>query len=132
MNIPLAYLYFFIAILLLLIGLLSFICIRLILKKAEKIEKAKKETLTKSRAIIQGQVIEQLLPYFPDFPYIPSDVRFLGSPIDLIVFDGLSEGNLKQIIFLEVKTGKSGLSKREKQAKETIFLGNIDYKIVKL
>ena len=43
-------------------------------------------------------------------------------PIDLIVFDGLSGGDLKQIVFIEVKTGKKpNLTEREKRVRECIL-----------
>jgi predicted Holliday junction resolvase-like endonuclease len=35
------------------------------------------------------------------------DIRFLGSPVDLVVFDGLAEGQVRRLIFVEVKSGRS-------------------------
>jgi len=40
----------------------------------------------------------------PNFPYHYKDLVFLGKGIDYLVFDGLSEGNLKEIVFLEIKS----------------------------
>lgn len=68
-------------------------------------KKIRADARKSSTDIITGQVKERLSPYFPNFPYNPRDVRFLGSPIDLIVFDGLSKDNVEKIIFVEVKTG---------------------------
>lgn len=74
-----------------------------------------------SKASTFGKSMEQIIPYFPDFNYNPNDVRFLGSPIDLVVFDGLSEGELREVVFVEVKTGKSAtLPPREKQVRDCI------------
>ena len=43
----------------------------------------------------------------PDFRYDPGDSRFLGSPVDFVVFAGLWEADeVEQIVFVEVKTGK--------------------------
>jgi len=41
--------------------------------------------------------------------YLPNsiqsqDARFLGSPVDLVVFDGLAAGAVRRVVFLEVKT----------------------------
>ena len=35
-----------------------------------------------------GMVTEHIAPYLPGFDLDPKDVRFLGSPIDLIAFKG--------------------------------------------
>lgn len=68
----------------------------------------------------------------PIFPYNPKEVRFVGSPIDLIVFDGLDEGELRDIIFLEVKTGNSSLSNRQRQIKDAILAGRVLWRELKI
>ena len=55
----------------------------------EEVPAIREEAIRGSQAVTLGKSLEHLIPYFPDFPYNPKDVRFLGSPIDLIVFDGL-------------------------------------------
>jgi predicted Holliday junction resolvase-like endonuclease len=60
--------------------------------------------------------------------YNPKDARFLGAPIDLIVFNGLSDGNLQEIIFLEVKTGASSLSARERQIRDIISTRRVSWR----
>lgn len=85
------------------------------------------DAVLRSQAITAGKVHEQLLPYFPDFPYNPKDVRFLGSPTDLIVFDGLADGEVKRVVFLEVKTGGSGLTARERSIRDAIQAGEVEW-----
>jgi len=95
-------------------------------------EKIRRDAIERSRAVITGKVVEQLTPYLPQFKYNPKDARFIGSPVDLIVFDGLDEGNLRKIVFIEVKSGKSSLSKREKLVKDAIEKGKVEYEILSL
>ena len=52
---------------------------------------ARKRAVARSTAVTRGQAFEHLAPFMDDFGYNPRDARFLGSPIDLVVFDGLSE-----------------------------------------
>jgi predicted Holliday junction resolvase-like endonuclease len=85
------------------------------------------DAVQRSEAITAGKVHEQLLPYLPDFPYNPKDVRFLGSPTDLVVFDGLAEGQVKRIVFLEVKTGSSGLTPRERSVRDAIQAREVEW-----
>jgi predicted Holliday junction resolvase-like endonuclease len=80
----------------------------------------RKDAVTKSTAVIRGNVSEQLLPFMDAFPYDPRDCRFLGSPIDLIVFDGLYGDGLREIVFLEVKTGESSMNKRERDVRDAV------------
>jgi predicted Holliday junction resolvase-like endonuclease len=56
----------------------------------------------------------------PDFDFDPRDVRFLGSPIDSVVFDGLSAGHVERVVFVEAKTATSRLSVREKSVREAV------------
>lgn len=94
----------------------------------------REDAIKKSQAVIMGKVTEHLVPYFPDFKYNPKDLRFLGTPVDFVVFDGLSDGDvLKKVAFLEVKTGKSaGLSNRERHIRNCIESKNICYEIIRI
>jgi predicted Holliday junction resolvase-like endonuclease len=85
------------------------------------------DAVMRSQAVTSGKVYEQLLPYLPDFPYNPRDVRFLGSPTDLIVFDGLADGEVLRVVFLEVKTGGSGLTTRERSVRDAIQAGKVEW-----
>ena len=58
-----------------------------------EIEKACKAAIAQSRAVLGGKFVEQLAPYLPEFKYDPTEARFIGSPIDLIVFPGLAAGD---------------------------------------
>ena len=78
------------------------------------------DAIVRSQAVITGRVSEQLLPFFPGFGFNPKDVRFLGSPVDFVVFDGLDDGALRRVVFVEVKTGDAGLSSRERQVRAAV------------
>lgn len=74
----------------------------------------------KSRAVLGGQFSEQLAPYLPDFEYLPTECRFVGKPIDFIVFKGMDRKDIDEVVFVEVKSGKSKLSPSEKKLKKAI------------
>ena len=73
-----------------------------------------------SRNSIFGEVYEKILPALPSFPYSPKDMVFIGKGCDYIIFDGLSEGNLREIIFLELKSGNAVLNKNEKAIQQMV------------
>lgn len=87
----------------------------------------REDAVQRSQAVTAGKVYEQLVPYLPAFPFNPKDVRFLGSPVDLVIFDGLAEGRLRRIVFVEVKTGSAGLTTRERCVRDTIQAGEIEW-----
>jgi predicted Holliday junction resolvase-like endonuclease len=87
----------------------------------------RRDAVLRSQATISGLVHEQLLPFLPEFPFNPKDARFLGTPVDLVVFDGLDAGQVRGIVFLEVKTGGATLSARERQVRDAIRAGNVSW-----
>ncbi|MGH7520893.1 MAG: Holliday junction resolvase-like protein [Gemmatimonadales bacterium] len=80
----------------------------------------REDAVQRSLAVTAGKVHEQLVPYLPEFGFNPKDARFLGSPVDLVVFDGLAAGNVRRVVFLEVKTGGAPLTTRERQVRDVI------------
>ena len=80
----------------------------------------RENAVQRSLAVTIGKVHEQLVPYLPEFGFNPKDARFLGSPVDLVVFDGLSAGEVQRVVFLEVKTGGAALTERERQVRRVI------------
>jgi len=100
------------------------------LKAAEK--RIRADAIKKSTAVVKGKVAEQLVPFKEDFGFNPRNARFLGSPIDFLVFSGLTEGNLDRVIFIEVKTGRSRLSRRERQLRDVIDAGEVYWKEIRV
>ena len=86
----------------------------------EKLPKIREESVKKSREVLTGKFSEQLAPYLPDFPFSPTECRFIGKPIDLIVFKGLDSKEPKEIVFVEIKSGESKLSTVERKLRDVI------------
>lgn len=80
----------------------------------------RKDAIMKSRSVLGGQFSENLAPYLPNFPFLPTECRFLGKPTDFIVFKGMDEKKIDEVIFVEVKSGNAKLSPQEKNLKEAI------------
>ena len=91
-----------------------------------EINQARRSAVNQSRAVLGGKFTEQMVPYFPDFRYDPTEVRFIGSPIDLIVFPGLAQGEPREIVILEIKTGRSAqLTPAQKKIRQLIEDGMV-------
>ena len=86
------------------------------------------DAIRRSRSVIGGQLAEQVAPFLPGFPCHPGDARFIGKPVDFIAFPGLTEDDkVHEVLLIEVKTGKSALSNREKEVKRAVAEGRVRY-----
>jgi predicted Holliday junction resolvase-like endonuclease len=91
----------------------------------EREQEIREDAIARSARTLSGKTLEKFVPFLEDFPYNPHDVRWLGDPVDLVVFDGYSKnkesgGGMKQVVFCEVKSGESKLSDIQKQIKNLI------------
>ena len=91
------------------------------------VQLARKDAVDTSRAVLKGQISEEMAPFLPEFPYDSSDARFLGSPVDFLIFRGMSKGQVEEIVVVDIKTGKSALNKVQKQIKECIEKGRVSF-----
>lgn len=92
----------------------------------------RRDAIDRSRSVTLGKVTEQLTPWLAEFPYNPKDARFIGSPIDMIVFDGCDDDDVRSIIFVEIKTGGSGLSARQRQIRDAIRAGRVEWQEIRI
>jgi len=93
----------------------------------------RRDAVRRSQAVVTGKVSEHLVPLMGQFPYNPKDARFLGTPVDLVVFDGMNDDDLSQIVFVEVKTGASAaLSTRERRIRDVVRAGRVSWHELRL
>lgn len=117
-------------ILVLLAGVLAGVVLALIymwLRDPLRDRAVRKDAVQRSQAVVAGKVFEQLTPYMPGFTFNPKDARFLGSPVDFVVFDGLDEGELRRVVFVEVKTNSAQLNTRERSVRDAIRSRRVEW-----
>jgi predicted Holliday junction resolvase-like endonuclease len=78
------------------------------------------EALAKSRAVLKGKIGEQMAPLLEAFPFEPADARFIGSPIDYIVFSGYSKDDPTEIVLLDIKTGNAQLQPIQRKIRDLV------------
>lgn len=100
----------------------------------EDLDLARADSLARSRQTVSGKVQEHLALYIPGLVdrWNPRDARFLGSPVDFVVFDGLDQGGEVTVTFVEVKTGRSSLSARERKVRDAVRQGRVGWELVRL
>ena len=80
----------------------------------------------KSSEVRTGLIVEQISPFLADYPRPSATARFIGEPIDFVHFDD------DKITFVEVKSGKSQLSKKQRNIRDLIKEGKVDFMIFRI
>src|SRR5208337_3463561 len=93
--------------------------------KAESAAEIRKDSVNRSRSTLKGKIAEQMAPLLPSFGHLPADARFIGSPVDYIIFDGLTsvvdeKGSSIRIVFMDVKHGSATLSRTQRVIKKAV------------
>lgn len=104
-----------------------------------ELSQARQDTADRSRAVLKGKMAEQFAPLLPGFAYWPADARFLGDPVDYVVFNGYSacrDGNGSadelEVVILDIKQGKSTLSRAQRQIAEAVARGRVRFEVVRI
>jgi hypothetical protein len=117
----------------LLLGISNIFCMTKAYKAKRNVDKIRQEydkllSQKKSSETRLGQISEHFAPMLAGFPYDTKETRFLGSPIDFVVFDIEND----QIVFVEFKTGGSQLTKRQRAIRDIVSAGNVHFEVMRV
>ncbi|TCM69157.1 Holliday junction resolvase-like endonuclease [Acinetobacter calcoaceticus] len=100
---------------------------------------AQRRSVNTSRAVLKGKMAEQLAPILPQFPYLPSDAKFMGDPIDYVVFEGYSnfrdgDGRAEdiEVVFIDIKSGAARLTKGQQAIAQAIEQGRVRFETIRI
>ena len=100
---------------------------------------AQKRSVNTSRAVLKGKMAEQFAPILPEFRYLPSDAKFLGDPVDYVVFDGYTDfrdgdGTAEdiEVILLDIKSGGARLSKGQHAIAQAVQAGRVRFETLRI
>lgn len=101
---------------LLLLSVALFLALLFLIKKVFSLREELEELRFKksSQAVKYGKLTEQFIPFVERFPFNPGEFRFIGNPIDGIVFDE------EEIVFCEFKTASSSLNQNQRRIKQLV------------
>ena len=109
------------------------------LEHQQGLAQAQKRSVNTSRAVLKGKMAEQLAPIMPQFEYLPSDAKFLGDPVDYVVFDGYTdlrdgEGRPEdiEIVLIDIKSGGARLTKGQVAIAQAIQAGRVRFETVRI
>jgi len=96
------------------------------------------DVLRRSRASLKGRIAEQMIPFLAEFKYNPADARFIGSPIDYVIFDGYTEVKDSKIdrpitvVLMDIKTGDAALTSEQRKIRQALEQKRIKWETIKL
>jgi predicted Holliday junction resolvase-like endonuclease len=108
-------------------------------RQADAVIHARRESADQSRAVLKGKMAEQMAPLLPGFDYWPADARFLGDPVDYVIFNGYSAckddgagGDALEVVILDIKQGKSMLTQSQRQIARAVEAGRVRFEVVRV
>jgi predicted Holliday junction resolvase-like endonuclease len=105
---------------------------------AQAIEENRADAVDTSRAVLKGKIAEQIAPLLPGFlaKYNAADARFIGSPIDYLIFRNMSKGDDTEdpvdIVLLDIKTGKAGLNGIQKKIEAAVAAKRFSFDVLRI
>jgi predicted Holliday junction resolvase-like endonuclease len=88
--------------------------------------KSKVTSQKKSSEVRLGHIAETLAPFLDQFEFEPEECCFLGKPIDYVSFGE------EEITFIEVKSGQSQLSTKQRKIRDQVKSGKVSWKEVRI
>ena len=99
-------------------------------KLLQRREKFGEESESLARATNLGLLWERLAPSLSGFRFQCGDCRSLFDPIDYLIFEDLCRtGSVSRIIFAEIKTGGSELTKSERKIRDAVRAKKVEFEI---
>jgi predicted Holliday junction resolvase-like endonuclease len=80
----------------------------------------------KSSEIRLGKIGENMAPFLKDWPWDPNNFHFIGYPTDGIQF------NDDEVIFVEIKTGKSRLTPSQRKIRDVVKEGKVSFAVFRI
>ena len=109
------------------------------LEHQQALAQAQKRSVNTSRAVLKGKMAEQMAPIMPEFRYLPSDAKFLGDPIDYVIFDGYTDfrdgdGAAEdiEVVLIDIKSGGARLTKGQQAIARAIEEGRVRFETIRI
>lgn len=109
------------------------------LEHQQALIQAQKRSVNTSRAVLKGKMAEQLAPIMPQFQYLPSDAKFMGDPIDYVVFDGYTDfrdgdgfAEDIEVVLIDIKSGGARLTKGQQAIEQAIKDGRVRFETIRI
>ena len=97
-------------------------------EKLNEIENALRETAAKAGLRAAKKALKKIDPVFSGAGYNPHDVRVIFDPVTYVVFNGMGNGRLCEIVLLGRPPESSRAERVQKSIRSAIKKGNLEFK----
>jgi predicted Holliday junction resolvase-like endonuclease len=102
-------------------------------EKFEEMEdKIRKKAAERGRKKVEKKLSQLVSEKFAKTKFNPYDIKAVWHPVDFVVFNGMNDGNVKNIIFLSKTSGNNALEKVRLSVRETIEKEGYDWAVARI
>lgn len=98
-----------------------------------EVARVRREALLGARPALKQRVGEAMADVLYAFPFDHADARFIGHPVEYVVFDGYSgvkgreSDSLSGIVFVDVRTDRGGLGEEAELVRKCVEEGRVSW-----
>ena len=96
----------------------------------EKESMVREEAAKRAQAQVPKLIKKSLSDHIVSLKYNPYDIKPINHPIDLVVYDGMSDGDVKDVIFLHSKN--KAMRELHKSVHNVVENKEYDWKVVRI
>ena len=97
---------------------------------SEKESMVREEAAKRAQAQVPKLIKKSLSDHIVSLKYNPYDIKPINHPIDLVVYDGMSDGDVKDVIFLHSKN--KAMQELHKSIHNAVENKEYDWKVVRI
>ena len=97
---------------------------------SEKESKIREDAAKRAQAQVPKLIKKSLSDHIVSLKYNPYDIKPINHPIDLVIYDGMSDGDVKDVIFLHSKN--KAMRELHKSVHNAVENKEYDWKVVRI
>ena len=101
-------------------------------KFAEKEKAVRDEAVKRGRSKVLKTVLNSMDGYFTKMKYNPYDIKPILHPVDFVIYEGMNEKKMNDVVFLSKKTNNPYIDKLHMSINETINKELYDFKVARI
>ncbi len=90
------------------------------------------EAVTRGRSKVLKLVLNSMDEYFTKMKYNPYDIKPILHPVDYVIYEGMNEKKMNDVVFLSKKTSNPYLDKLHMSINEIINKELYDFKVARI
>ena len=97
-------------------------------EKLSMIERELRERAARAGLRITKKLLKKIDPMFSGAGYDPQDVKVIFDPVTYVIFDGMSDNNLEEIVLMANPPEDGATERLQKSIRNSIKKGKIEFK----